>query len=85
MGTDASEPKQCCTGFRAMTEYAGGAEPCRSPAVRGWNVCRMHGAGGGAPSGEHNGNYRHGGRTTETMAASVCIQALVRLTKGLEV
>jgi hypothetical protein len=22
--------------------------PCRAPAVRGWCVCRMHGAGGGA-------------------------------------
>ena len=33
---------------------------CRSPAVRGWKVCRMHGAGGGAPKGTRNGNYRHG-------------------------
>jgi hypothetical protein len=24
---------------------------CRSPAVRGRSVCRMHGAGGGAPKG----------------------------------
>lgn len=36
---------------------------CRSPAVRGWRVCRMHGARGGAPSGHLNGNYRHGSRT----------------------
>ena len=25
----------------------------------------MHGAGGGAPTGERNGNYRHGARTKE--------------------
>ena len=23
--------------------------PCRAPAVRDWQVCRMHGARGGAP------------------------------------
>ncbi len=27
---------------------------CRSPAVRGYEVCRMHGAGGGAPNGNRN-------------------------------
>jgi hypothetical protein len=26
-------------------------------------VCRMHGARGGAPVGERNGNYRHGAGT----------------------
>src|SRR5215831_18038587 len=40
-------------------------ERCRAPAVRGWRVCRMHGACGGAPKGERNGNYRHGARTKE--------------------
>ena len=27
-------------------------KPCRSPAVRGHSVCRMHGAGGGCPNGQ---------------------------------
>lgn len=40
-------------------------KPCRAPAVRGWSVCRMHGAGGGAPSGKGNGNWRHGGRSNQ--------------------
>jgi hypothetical protein len=40
-------------------------KPCRAPAVRGWGVCRMHGAGGGGPSGRANGNYRHGGEPRE--------------------
>lgn len=35
-------------------------EPCRSPAVRGSTVCRMHGARGGAPKGSRNGRWRHG-------------------------
>src|SRR5262249_22621371 len=33
-----------------------------SASVKGWRVCRMHGAHGGAPAGERNGNYRRGGR-----------------------
>ena len=39
--------------------------PCRGPAVRGWTVCRKHGARGGGPRGERNGSYRHGRRTIE--------------------
>ncbi len=38
---------------------------CKNPAVRGWRVCRMHGAGGGAPQGSAHPNYRHGLRTKE--------------------
>jgi len=30
-------------------------------------VCRMHGARGGAPEGKRNGNYRHGARTKATI------------------
>ena len=33
---------------------------CMAPAVKGWTVCRFHGARGGAPKGERNGRYRHG-------------------------
>ena len=36
---------------------------CKNPAVRGWAVCRMHGAGGGTRSGSQHPNYRHGVRT----------------------
>ena len=40
---------------------------CRSPAVRGSSVCRMHGAGGGAPRGKPErpkawGIHRRGAR-----------------------
>jgi hypothetical protein len=41
---------------------------CRAPAVRGWTVCYLHGARGGAPAGESNGMYRHGARTKEAKA-----------------
>lgn len=57
--------------------------PCGSPAVSGWSVCRMHGAGGGAPPGKLNGNYKHGGRTIETMALRAEIRDLVRESQEL--
>lgn len=54
-------------------------KPCRAPAVRGWRVCRMHGARGGAPEGEANGAYRHGLRTLEAAAWRQEIAMLVRM------
>lgn len=33
---------------------------CLAPAVKGWTVCRFHGARGGGPKGERNGRHRHG-------------------------
>ena len=38
---------------------------CRNPSKQGWNVCRLHGAGGGAPSGSAHPNYKHGLRTKQ--------------------
>ncbi len=54
-------------------------EQCRAPAMRGWNVCRFHGARGGAPKGKRNGAYRHGGYTQEAVAASQYVRAMVKL------
>ena len=33
---------------------------CKAPALRGWKVCRFHGARGGAPKGAAHGRYVHG-------------------------
>ena len=38
-------------------------ERCKGPAVRGWTVCRFHGAGGGSPRGEAHPAYKHGMRS----------------------
>jgi hypothetical protein len=46
-------------------------ERCKAPAVRGWNVCRFHGAGGGAPKGRANGSYMHGLYTRQAEAAAI--------------
>jgi hypothetical protein len=56
-------------------------QPCRSPAVRGWKVCRMHGACGGAPEGKRNGNYRHGARTKDAINAARAISLLAKLAR----
>jgi hypothetical protein len=40
-------------------------ERCKALAVRGWTVCRFHGARGGAPKGKANGAYKHGLHTKE--------------------
>jgi hypothetical protein len=59
-----------CTAHSKRT-----GKPCKAPAVRGWNVCRFHGAGGGACRGEAHPNYRHGLRSLEVKD----FDALVRL------
>jgi hypothetical protein len=51
---------------------------CQSPAVRGWRVCRCHGAGGGAPKGPRNGAYRTGLHTTEAVAERRALRELLR-------
>lgn len=53
-------------------------QPCQNPAVRGWTVCRMHGARGGAQSGPANSNWRHGGRSGEAVALRKKIAELTR-------
>jgi hypothetical protein len=50
---------------RAKSKRSG--KRCRSPAVRGYSVCRLHGAGGGAPKGNRNA-LKHGASSAETLA-----------------
>jgi hypothetical protein len=52
---------------------------CRSPAVRGWQVCRMHGANGGAPTGYANGAWLHGDRSQAVDQNRRDLVALVKL------
>lgn len=53
-------------------------QPCRNPAVRGWSVCRMHGARGGAKPGTAHPNYRHGERSLEAVALRSYLSELLR-------
>ncbi len=58
--------------------------PCRSPAVTGKARCRMHGGakGSGAPKGERNGSYKHGGFTCEAIAERKQLRELIRLLRA---
>ena len=51
---------------------------CRAPAVKGWRVCRVHGARGGAPRGKAHGMWKHGGRSYEVRAIRALTAALCR-------
>ena len=52
---------------------------CKNPAVRGWAVCRMHGAGGGQPSGAANSQWVHGLRGVEYTKVRKLIAELSRV------
>ena len=58
-------------------------KPCQAPAVRGWNVCRFHGARGGGPKGKRNSAYRHGMFTCEAIAMRRAVSELVRESRAL--
>jgi uncharacterized protein YjcR len=53
---------------------------CRAPAIRGREVCRMHGAAGGAPKGNRNA-LKHGEFAAEALALKREIQALARMAR----
>ena len=53
-------------------------ERCKAPAVKGWSVCRFHGANGGGPSGSRNGRYVHGLYTREALEERKSISALIQ-------
>ena len=53
-------------------------ERCKAPAVRGWTVCRFHGARGGGPKGKRNGMYRQGLYTKEAVKVRRFFRELVR-------
>ena len=53
-------------------------ERCKAPAVRGWTVCRFHGARGGGPKGAQNGSYRHGLYTKEAVEEGRLLRELLR-------
>ena len=51
--------------------------PCRNPAVRGWNVCRMHGARGGHKAGSRHPKFKHGAYSLETQLFKATIRELI--------
>lgn len=62
-----------CTAHSKRT-----GEPCNAPAVKGWSVCRFHGAGGGHAAGITHPSWKHGMRSGEWIEARREISALMR-------
>jgi uncharacterized protein YjcR len=77
------EHEKLPTGIRRCAARTRSGNPCRSPAVRGKNRCRMHGgaAGSGAPIGNKNA-VRHGHYTAEAIAERRAVAALIRLSRA---
>ena len=75
-------PMHCAPRCAAKSKRTG--LPCKSPAMRGWAVCRMHGAGGGAKPGNLHPNYRHGERSREAAELRKLVNALGREARKLE-
>ncbi len=51
---------------------------CRSAAVRGNRVCRFDGGRAGAPKGDANGAFKHGGWTDEAVVLRKAARRLVK-------
>ena len=60
-------------------------QPCRQAAVKGRTRCRMHGGaeGSGGPSGNRNGNFKHGLFTRESKIVRRDMRAKIREIQGL--
>ena len=56
-------------------------QPCRSPAVKGWKVCRVHGARGGAPKGNRNA-WKHGDFSMDAAARRKSLNVLIRVLRS---
>jgi hypothetical protein len=54
---------------------------CQAPAVRGWSVCRMHGARGGAPKGNSNAR-KHGRYAGAVVARRRELLEILRVARG---
>ena len=57
---------------------------CKAPALRGYNVCRFHGARGGAPKGKANGAWKHGYYSEAAKAERLLVRLLLRDSSSLQ-
>ena len=57
-------------------------KPCRAPAVRGYKVCRMHGARGGAPRGNKNA-MKHGYYSEQAIQQRKAVAELIRRSREI--
>lgn len=81
METSANPMHKAHSAPRCHAKAKTTGHPCKAPARRGWHVCRMHGAGGGAPFGSRNGAWVLGDRSKTVEQNRRNLMALVKLVK----
>jgi hypothetical protein len=59
-------------------------ERCKCPAVTGWRVCRVHGAGGGHAAGKEHPRWKHGMRSREWVDTRRAFNEMVREARELD-
>ena len=69
---------------RCRAKAKGTGKSCKAPAVRGWRVCRVHGARGGHKAGKTHPRYEHGMRSRESVETRKVINEVVRLEREIE-
>jgi hypothetical protein len=57
---------------------------CKGPAVTGWRVCRLHGAGGGHCLGRAHPSWKHGMRAQKWLDERRMLDELVCETREIE-
>jgi hypothetical protein len=75
---DTNPMQSAHAALRCHAKAKSTGKRCNSPAVKGWTVCRMHGAGGGAPTGSGNGAWVHGGRSQSVEQNRRTLAALIK-------
>lgn len=76
---NSMEPASLKAAPRCQAQRKHGRGPCDAKAVRGKRVCRVHGGSSpGAPKGDRNGRFRHGGDTKEAIALRSQVAKLLR-------
>lgn len=80
-GTDeyAFHKSPRCTATSKRTH-----QRCKAPAMRGWKVCRFHGARGGAPKGNANGAWKHGCYSEAAKAERLLVKLLLKDAASLQ-
>lgn len=80
---DANPMHKAHTAPRCTAHSKRTGAPCHCPAVTGWRVCRMHGAGGGHPAGKAHPSWRHGLRSREWIYTRHQITSMIREAREL--
>ncbi len=84
MESDANPMSKAHAAPRCTAKSKRTGKRCKGPAVRGWAVCRFHGAGGGQPAGKANPQWKHGLRSREQVESRKLITKLARQLTDLD-